>query len=763
MLRHRLLALAAVVALLVTACSADDGGGGGGEDLSAAAPLDAEVSAGVGHVVVTGAEPGTELHLVDADDRAVDAFFVPTGARAASGTVDDQGNLLFGRVPAATGYRVVAGEGDSAEVSDPLDVLAVGDPPDAGLYEGQHLEEGINYLEMRDGTSLAAMVRFPSVARDDVPDDGPYPTVIEMSGYDPANPDSPEPASQLADALGYATVGINLRGTGCSGGSLSFFEGDQVADGYDAVEIVAGQDWVANHRVGMVGLSYPGITELFMASTTPPDLAAIAPQSVIDEVYSGILYPGGIYNSGFAREWSENVYTNSSTPEEYVAEQIDAGDETCEANQALRSQNLNLVSGGQAEPFYNSERYDPISPATLVHQIDVPVFLTGQWQDEETGGHFPAMLDDFTGTDQLHVTITNGSHADGLVPSSLQRWSEFLDFYVAHRIPELPVGMRALGPAALNTIFGAGEGFGPDRFADYDSYDEALAAYEAEDPIRVVFENGAGTPAPGTPGGTFEASFTAWPPPQADPTTWYFQPEGGLDTAEPTMADGENGSIIEYAQDPDQGDVRTLDGGDPFGPQPPFDWPSPQQGEAGSWLTAPLDDTVVVVGPARADVWLRSSAADTDLEVTITEVAPNGDETYVQSGWLRASHRALDEAASTALRPVALHTEETAQPVPADEWVEVSVEVFPFGHVFRAGSRIRVYIDTPGGNRARWAFDTIDAAGQSNLIANSSDYPSALTLAVVPGLDAPRHRPACGSLRAQPCRTYVPIDNVPGA
>ena len=171
---------------------------------------------------------------------------------------------------------------------------------------------------------------------------------------------------------------------------------------------------------------------------------------------------------------------------------------------------------------------------------------------------------------------------------------------------------------------------------------------------------------------------------------------------------------------------------------------------------------MAAVGSARADIWLSSSAPDTDLEVTLTEVTPEGDEVYVQSGWLRASHRALDEEQSTATHAVHLHTEEAAEPLPDGEFVEVSVDIFPFAHVFREGSRLRLYVDTPGGTRTRWAFDTIDAAGQSNLIATSADFPSALTLAVVDGVEVPRERPACGALRAQPCRPYEPVENVPG-
>src|SRR5207245_1070336 len=98
---------------------------------------------------------------------------------------------------------------------------------------------------------------------------GPYPTVVNYSGYDPARPgkkldqcavfgqvfptlcDAPADASALIAALmGYATVGVNMRGTGCSGGAYDYFEELQKLDGYDAIETVAAQSWVKEHRVG---------------------------------------------------------------------------------------------------------------------------------------------------------------------------------------------------------------------------------------------------------------------------------------------------------------------------------------------------------------------------------------------------------------------------------------------------------------------------------------------------------------------------------
>ena len=130
----------------------------------------------------------------------------------------------------------------------------------------------------------------------------------------------------------------------------------------------------------------------------------------------------------------------------------------------------------------------------------------------------------------------------------------------------------------------------------------------------------------------------------------------------------------------------------------------------------------------------------------------------MQSGWLRASQRALDESGSTPLRPAHTNLEADAADLPADEFTAVRVELFPFAHPFRAGSRIRLTIDAPGNNRPVWEFRTI-SAGETVTIAYDADHPSQLVLSVVPvavGAPAPA---ACGALRGQPCRDYVAAAN----
>ena len=55
-------------------------------------------------------------------------------------------------------------------------------------------------------------------------------------------------------------------------------------------------------RVGMVGLSYSGITQLYTATTNPPHLAAVSPQSVLADPWLQ-AWPGGIFNSGIDGIW----------------------------------------------------------------------------------------------------------------------------------------------------------------------------------------------------------------------------------------------------------------------------------------------------------------------------------------------------------------------------------------------------------------------------------------------------------------------------
>jgi hypothetical protein len=691
----------------------------------------------VEQVYVTGTEPGATVVLVGRAGKVAD-----------EAAADEAGTHLFRGVDPGAGYRVEVG--DDRVASDPLRVLRADEHPAESFYTSQTLQPGYQYLTTRDGTQLAVNVTLPGP-----PEEGPYPTVIEYSGYDPANPDSNQAATRLAQTIGYATVGVNMRGTGCSGGAWQYFEPLQALDGYDAVEVVAAQPWVLHGRPGMVGISYPGISQLFVAATRPPHLAAITPMSVIADTYRGVLYPGGILNTGFAVPWAEDRQEDAEPApdggQRWARRRVEAGDTRCAANQALRGQTPDVLEEIERDA-YHVPALDQVAPEELVDDIEVPTFLAGAWQDEQTGGYWPAMIDDFSPDVPLKVTMTNGTHSEPFGPDIITRWAEFLDLYVAKRVPMIPDDARANAALGYLALAGVPLELPPDRFADDTDYDTALERYESEPQVRVLFDNGAGGPAPGAPVSSFEQTFEAWPPSTGRTQTLYFGDDGTLSPRKPATKGVDE---FRYAPGELPATSHPSEDDDFFDAEPDYDW-RPLPADAGAAYTSPpLREDVVVLGPASADLWVHSSARDTDLEVVITEVRPDGRETYVQSGWLRASARELDDAESTKLAPVPTYTRDDASPLPRQGFAPVRVPLFPFGHVFRSDSRIRVVVQPPGGNRPRWAFDALDAAGPTtNAIEHSPGRPSGIVLNTV-DVDVTTPLPDCGALRGQPCREYV--------
>jgi predicted acyl esterase len=165
----------------------------------------------------------------------------------------------------------------------------------------------------------------------------------------------------------------------------------------------------------------------------------------------------------------------------------------------------------------------------------------------------------------------------------------------------------------------------------------------------------------------------------------------------------------------------------------------------------------VVVGPGALRAWIRSAAPDADLQVTVSEVRPDGKETFVQNGWLRGNGRKLDPRKSTLLEPVPSLRRSDAAPLPRNRFVEVAVPLYYQGHAYRAGSRIRVTIGAPGGDQPVWTFGEARPRGRARVsVARSRATPSRLILPVVPGIDVPTALPPCPGLRGEACRQYTP-------
>jgi hypothetical protein len=633
-------------------------------------------------------------------------------------------------------------------------------PPSTKLYDQKLPAAGYGYLRTRDGTSLAIDVRLPGSASG-----GPYPTLIEYAGYGYADPAGAESGiSAVANLLGFAVVDVNMRGTGCSGGSFNYFEPLQGLDGYDIVEAVARQSWVLGHRVGMLGISYGGISQLFVGATDPPHLAAITPLSVVDSTAT-TLYPGGILNTGFTLGWASDrdhdaLPASRTGGEPWAFKRIQQGDQTCKANQVLHGEAVNQVKLARANHYFVPSVANPLSPVTFVHKIHVPVYLACQFTDEQTGGHCADLAQDFTGTSRKWFTFTNGAHIDSLDPQTFNRWYDFLELYVAHRRPQLSDTTRSLAPTVFATAMGINDvTLPPDPIQAQPSYGTARSAFQALKPIRVMFDNGAGSTTPGAPYPGVDQSFSRFPIPGTKAQSWYLSTHGALSAGRATSASGD-----EFTWKPKARPATSYSGNDGPGglwsATPEYHWQVNPAGTAASYVSAPLAANTVVIGAGAVQLWIKASAPSVDLQATISEVRPDGKETFVQDGWVRGSERKLDAAQSTLLEPVLSLRRADVAPLPAGRFTEVTVPLYYEGHAYRKGSRIRVTIAAPGGDQPVWGFSELNPHGSAKVfIAHSAKFPSRLVLPVVPRVGVPTGLPPCPGLRGEPCRAYQAYAN----
>lgn len=568
------------------------------------------------------------------------------------------------------------------------------------------------YLTARDGTKLRYQVVRPD-------GDARRPVIINYEGYAAGSNAADNGLATYMDRLlerGYAVMGVSVRGTGCSEGEFTPFDLTMGTDGHDAVEWAARQPW-SNGRIGMLGVSFGGITQLLTAATRPPHLEAIAPSSALSDLYRDVAYPGGLLEYDFPFAWTA-LQKEGGTAYALTGAAPD-GDTECIANYVAHEQanasRENIIPALILDhPFIDDEGglWLDRSPVSGFGKIDVPTYLLNSWQDEQLPARIFGSLREFGRPDLLWANFTNGNHGRDYYSVTTQELTlDFLDRFVRgvdngweREVPHLAIGLEA---ATLR----AGDG-------------------SQNEPAWWIERDGV------TPG--------------ARAKRFYLRERGGLSARKPARTEAPD----RYVYPLPSGDVLEpgvqLDGrtSGQYAWKLPLDLPG-----AGSvaYTSAPMTSDLVVAGPASLDVWLASTATDVDVQATLTEVRPDGMETYVQRGWLRASHRKLDKQQSSVLRPVHTHERADARPLAEGKPTKLRVEVFPFAHAFRRGSRLRLWIEAPTGHTGFWAF--APGGGPSvNTILHDAAHPSRLVLGALPGETAGAPLPACDSLRNQPCR-----------
>jgi predicted acyl esterase len=597
-----------------------------------------------------------------------------------------------------------------------------------------------HYVVMPDGAQIAINVKVPLQCTELTP----CPAFFEMSGYESGSDEGRTPAGHLADETGlplpaqtgtraahashvddrYVTVLASVRGTGCSSGEFDLFSWRSALDGKHVIdEWIAKQPW-SNGDIVIFGHSYSGLTGMMVASTAPEHLRAVSASGLFGDLYRDIVYPGGVSNYGFPLLWTgavRPVYdigggtAGGLYPVEDTSEQ-------CALNQASRSRTVTdepLVHGLSDT---DGEWYRSRSLVNMIDRINVPVHVTTAYQDEQTGGRGPTnVFDHLPDGISKRIVMVNGQHGTQTEDTILKDRIAWMDYWMLGA-DSADLGIRT-GSVALADVFGP-------RSTPTES-------------SRVILGYQGGGRAVG------EIASNGFPLAQTQFTD-VFATAGGdgltFDPAsvEPGSADWVNGTKRQ---------AYSFQAGSSTGSE--LSTPSgPDEVE----LSVPFDEPTAIAGPVTANVFVSSTAPDTELFVQLIDRAPNGTLLYLNRGLLRGSHRQVDPAMSDKTadgriyRPFRPH-EERALVAPG-EIVEYLLDIWPVGHVFLPGHELLVKLHAPPADDNDYMYVTKTAPSRGTLHFGP-DTPSRLMLPIVPmdavtGFEAPAGQCPYASMRCTP-------------
>jgi hypothetical protein len=561
------------------------------------------------------------------------------------------------------------------------------------------------YINTRDGTRLRYSVLLPK-------GHGSHPVVINYSGYDPGSiggaaylHNDTAMSTSLDRTLlehGYAVLGVNARGTGCSEGTFDIFTETYGADGADIVEWSAGQPW-SNGAIAMANWSWAGMSQLATAIERPPHLKAIAPGMALTDPRSDSWAIGGVPSQGFITGWWQFLHSRWLSARHSAEAEKDAA---CLAQIDRNYTNAevpdhNLPTLLIRHPLRDAW-IDARSMIGPVERIQVPVLSMESFQDEATtarAGYYHDRLD----PNRLWLVQTNGNHD---LYESLQ-FRQTLIAFLDHFVKGLDNGFE-------------------------------------KHPHVVVWEETDATGAEGH--ARDESAAPRWSivldrfPPAVGEWILHLGPEHSL-TPELSLS----GTPDKYAYPVDGPTVNVEAGRGAWG-ELASNW---REGSA-AYTSAALDHDVVIYGSVSADLWISTSASDTDLQVTLTEVRPDGQERFLQRGWLRLSDRAIDAARSMPTRPILCDRPECIAAPVSERPVLARVELTKVSHAFRAGSRVRIWIDAPSATGEN-SFDH-SSIPSTNRVWHDAEHPSRLVFGTLAGIEVPKGEAECGHALMEPCR-----------
>ncbi|PJJ54311.1 hypothetical protein CLV56_3820 [Mumia flava] len=498
-------------------------------------------------------------------------------------------------------------------------------------------------VPMRDGVTLATDV-YHGV------EDKPRPALVALSPYGkelqalalttpPQRRPSPMwdgciEAGDIARVVAedYAHVIGDLRGSGASEGEhVGNYNAGGVPlgqDAYDLIEWVAEQPW-CDGNVGMIGISYFGSMQVLAAAERPPHLKAIFVSGGHFDFYE-TTYHGGImwFMPRAAREgrggdsgWAFTDRITSRMLETYSSEEIEA-----------------RVTARLADP-------DVAAWPNLVHTLHYPKNheawfdivlndLDGAWYEERNPVNLAKNIEVPV---YLQIDQGRGWTVDG-----------HIELYENLRGPKrLEIG--SYPPMQSRPWVEEHD----TMFRWYDYWLKSIENGVMDEPAVSVFVEG-----------TREVvTAQAWPPKEIDYRPLYLRPRRTL-SPEPERMGAEHAAPDGFYQAP----LTVTD-----------------QVEIIDWRTAPFEEPTELIGTGAAHLFVEIDQPDTNLIMRLWDEAPGGARQLLTTGFLKASHRELDDR-TTEGNPYHPHTR--AVPVEPGTIEEYVLRLYPFAATLRSGHRL---------------------------------------------------------------------------
>jgi uncharacterized protein len=607
-------------------------------------------------------------------------------------------------------------------------------------------------VPMRDGVHLAADVYLPSRGgRPARSMDTPQPALLERTPYSKDNAERVELNGLWYAERGYAVVIQDVRGRYRSEGTFSFLP-QEAEDGYDTIEWVARQPW-CNGKVGTLGLSYAGWTQVSAAALGPPHLAALW----VDEAGANAWTSTVRHNGAFEMRFLCWAFWQGAKSREAKADPV--------LERALGA--VNVREWLARMPLRRGA--SPLALLPAYEEWAFSIATRGDWDAfwEQPGFNLERHWDRFPNCPMVLLS----AWYDSYTRANLEN---FVGLVGRRRGPiHAVMGPWTHGVKQLGQSFAGDVEFGPEAALDHN--EERLAFFDAalkgdpdgrrpRPPLRLfIMGGGSGRR---TPAGRLDhrgrwRDEREWPLARTRFTEFFLHPGGRLAPERPAVSEalsrfvfdprhpvptiGGNmsslaGLMPRPAGAPDlpveerERDVIGIPGAfdqreDPrfFGCAPPY-LPLAARADVLVWQTAPLERDIEVTGPVTVSLWVSSDAPDTDITAKLIDVYPPGPD-YPQGFAMNLTDSILRLRYRHGGRPESLHPG-TIYPC--------TFALYPTANFFPAGHRIRLDISSsnyprfdvnPNTGDALWANSTFKIA--VNTIHHDAQHPSHVTLPLI--------------------------------